>query len=386
MNDLEQGQNLQAYYDAQCLTFFSNGEANLEEKLDHLISFLAQVRNDLSLLTQEKSASLALQAQLTDAQWVRLSVEANGKKSQQLYFLDLVQSIKNFSRFFEKLNFTQQDDLATRIQQLTQPSVGRRMKDAVQWVTSWLVLPFALIGRNLELPALGPDTLDSESKRRLQEIAQERIHTLSQLIREQAGNFTLRITPLASIDCPRLKQHLRTSTEANLRATQARINLLHELFVGIKTQCISIKANQAKLQALEQINPELQAFIEKNNGFLVKLSLLLSKICSIFKSKTAKNVEEFRRVQRDFAQLKTDCSQTIQEQQSLIYNNQHLAPSLKDTFMLALAPPTEVKPKSFPQKIDAANLRSQVLHVKTLFNGPAVHAATEANATYVPQA
>ena len=391
---------IEAHFNAAYLAIIESPEPSLLDKIELIKTALDQTHLNLTALIIKKTKDRALQTQLSHVDAVLTAIDANEKNTpNKLYALDLINSIRgSVDTLIEQATEKKEKELAARLreqieqfeQQIEDPELVRTVIDGVEFAASSILsIPKSYFRHYVpgfvqnivhsqikkRTPALF-DTLDSQCKETLKALAQSRHASLSGHVNE-AGTLTTKgkIT-LSDDSIVRSIARVASGNTALIPLISASpINQLEQLLIKnrdvhrvmmeyaeLSTQMMN---NQAQLLEANKLDINVNAFLLEHDGFLVTLSLFLSKICSLFKTDTAKKVEGVRTVKTDLKALKLEYQAALEQGKAEILANNNTSPVISAAFIAKLT----VSPDPAPEAIQPNNIITQFDLIQTMFNG-----------------
>lgn len=155
------------------------------------------------------------------------------------------------------------------------------------------------------------DTFEEDTKIRLRSLAENRIRELSRMLSQERIALNLAKEALSQSLPDLARPALDTATTDILRSEIRLCNTIQstlETFVAFNTR---IRADQQQLSQIKGLKRDVDLFIGAHDGFLVKLSLFLSKFISILKSDTASKIEQMKAMKSQLSQLEQAYDESI---------------------------------------------------------------------------
>lgn len=312
---------LHAYFDAKSMSIAARTHLSLPLKLDELKEQLIHTNQLLSALLEQKEHNDALKTHLNHALILLEAIHNNQEKVRGVeYTSELIEGhLDSINNLIENSPEEERQEWTERVHQLRNPTAGRMLKDGISKLfspTTWLYRKFTPTALKQRINGLVPTT-DSEAMSLLKRFVlshvfvltgTEEIDPTSPQLQGELGESNHIIedlsNQLAENDNTMAKQFVHI-TRNDLKKIQTTHNKMIELIGDFKVQSQRTIRNQANLQEIMDLEVKLDDFMTQNDSFFIRLSLFLSKICTIFKSSTARKVEKVESMKAALESSKT---------------------------------------------------------------------------------
>ncbi|WP_133126931.1 hypothetical protein [Legionella nagasakiensis] len=303
-----------------------------EERLERLHQALEEDEANFARLITLRENRTRFNEQLNHASLLLRALEENDEKIVgRQYALELVAAHrKSYDNLIENSVPEIRRLWEARQAQLEHPDAAGKIKSGIQYGVSTITfLPTiafrafapAFIKRTVQQYA--PSTADSQFKEELMALAQARqlelnrqLQAINNDIKTVSAHLTHRLPAkeevtllLETVSIPGLKQ-LRISTST-----------LKDLVKEYQELRAMMNRNQQKLHEINALNNYIDSFVAKHNGFWVWLSNLFAKISSIFKTDTARKLDEVLTIKKELQDLKKDYEAQINQKHMNITEN-----------------------------------------------------------------
>ncbi|KTD74659.1 hypothetical protein [Legionella waltersii] len=359
-------QSIQEHFNLRYL-LLSSQKKDEEDQLSVLDTGMKDVIEGLSRLIYLREEQIRIKNLIPSVQSLLRSYEANeGKVTGRKYIWELVEQNKSaFEQLMSVSSGQLKSKLENNLRQLQSPDLIQYIALAIGASISWLTSPFRAVYRYVtpksiqeRIPML-IQTLDSESKYLLKEMASRSVNQLSNRLASVRAEL-LKLPAQLALNNPQLMQLIQEDTSEHLSQlvkvnTEIRSTLCS--YINLITK---IKHDHAVLKQYQQTNAILANFITKNDGFWVQVSNFFARFCSIFKTKTAEMIETARVLQLQIGQFENEYHQEVEQTIVQVESMLTLEPGLKAQLITQLRH-IESKSNDF-EAIDDLN-RAQLLEL-----------------------
>lgn len=312
---------LSAYFDAKAMSIAARTDLTLQTKLDQLETKLTDTNRLLLALLEQKKKEASLKTHLNHALIALEAINDNEQKVRHAeYASQLIEDhLESIFYLIEHSPDEEREEWNERLDQLRNPTMGRVIKDGVAKLlspTTWLYRRFAPTALKQRLNQAVP-TVDSETLGLLKRFVLSHVFRLtgttdidpsSSQLQGELGESNRIIENVSSQLAERdevMKLQFMYATRNNLEQIQRITHKMIGMIQEYRIQSQRVTENQASLQEVMVLDEKLDDFIAKNDGFFVRLSLFLSRICSFFKTSIARKVEHAEAMKKQLESTRT---------------------------------------------------------------------------------
>ncbi|WP_133129573.1 hypothetical protein [Legionella yabuuchiae] len=274
--------------------------------------------------------------------------------------LDVELSYSEFQRILNEPTRRQWEEQSRR---LTTPSYTSRINGLMSTLT---YLPVSFYRRyaptfiQKTVKMFTPDTIDSESKRKLLEcldLCKDQLNQRKSDIDQAIETNLLELIAFLVIDPSETQEEAFLLIKSKFKAiSEDELDELHKAASAatavaqlLEDLVVNLRENTSYLERINTLDQSINQFKLRYDGILVAISNFLAKyIASFFKSSTAKQIDELNTIKSDLQNLKQQLQDNEQRLMSNIEGNQHLPQEVQDSFKGRLkaeipAPAVELK-------------------------------------------
>jgi hypothetical protein len=182
----------------------------------------------------------------------------------------------------------------------------------------------ATMAANYLYSFVGPkDTFEADTKTKLSRLSEHHIAQLSTMRRRKTVELNLAKVALSD-NLPDLASPELDTATPDILAREIRLcTTIQETLQTFLTLNTRITADQQQLSQIKGLKRDVDLFIRAHDGFLVKLSLFLSKFISILKSDTASKIEQMKAMKSELSGLEQAYDTSIRSITRRIREHQH---------------------------------------------------------------
>ena len=379
---------MEALFDAKYLAIIEQGEMHILEKMDQLKTELDVTHALISELIAEIEQENVLQKQIDQVLTISDAIRTNSSKDRH-YFLALINTIREeINNLLTDATLDEEKAIAYQLQQRIRNDEFDETNDlgflslskifaepaihAGGWVSSTIrsFMPKILLQAVDEtLHKYIPSTYDGESMDLLTALTTARLKALNATLQTRHENRDRLVNALADNNLV-IKPLILAATQTRLEQMLTTNQTVYQVITDYRTFGIQVLNHQAMLQAAKGLDKEIDAFLFAHDGFIVWLSLVLSKkISSLFKTDASAKVEEIRVMKNTLHTMKISYETRLDSDKAEIIANPNIAPAIKKAFIAKLSPKLgEIAPDSEPKALKPANMVTTFNLIHTMFN------------------
>ncbi|KTD29388.1 hypothetical protein [Legionella maceachernii] len=313
----------------------------LSERIEALLQRTQSIPSDLMFLQEAFDLEQLLSKQKTNAEALLLALKENNQQvTGRLYILDFI--TKNRKKFDELI--TSSDDtkdkreLLEKLEEIAHPSLYRKAVSSIQYTSSTMMfLPTSLL--RYASPKLTqsvsnylPDTLDSAAKINLENVIKTYLEKKSSELETVRKRIKDRSEKIAqgdkALEQLLLNCELIELANAAKALSDSKENKIQAL-VQFQELWRLVENGKRALVLTEEYDSEIDALIEKHDGFMVKLSNFLANFFFFFKSETAQTIDNAVGLKKNIKQLRAEYAQVIHEAQQKIIESTAIPEKIK---------------------------------------------------------
>jgi hypothetical protein len=318
----------------------------------------AKTLTKLHRATENKKALLEKLNQIKTIQYCIVD------NTQAAYLKDLLtdpQYMNGFTNIFSYFNPEQTNTWSALKNQIEDPSISSRAGSALSYITQYPVSWYHRLTPNFiqgVINSIAPDTVDSQAKgwllEQLQILEVETNQSLQQhsIEIETDINHLVEQVTIEEDEQKTLRSELKEQIEQDLSvlenistATYEAAEITSEFDVLINDY--QFNSNQANLAS--GIEQDINKFIASYDDFWVKISNFLAQFIAIFKSDTAKQIDELKKINKEIKAIKKENHKNADSDFSKVHDNKTLHKNIRTTLadtLQATSSDNEPKPKT----------------------------------------
>jgi hypothetical protein len=328
-------QSIQEFFNLRFLLLISQKKDQWDQ-LSVLDTGMKDVVEGLSRLIYLREEQIRIKGLIPSIQSLLRSYEANaGKVTGGKFIWELVEQNKNaYEQLMSISSGKLKSKLENNLRQLQSPDLIQYIVLVIGASISWLTSPFRAVYRYVtpkyiqdRIPML-IQTIDSESKHLLKELASRSLNELSNRLASVRAEL-LELPARLSLNNPQLTQLLQEDSSEHLSQLVKVNTEIRSTLSSYMNLVAKIKHDHEVLKQYQQTNTILANFINKNDGFWVQVSNFFARICSIFKTKTAEMIDTARALQLQIGQFEADYNKEVERTISKVDSMLTFDPELK---------------------------------------------------------
>ncbi len=286
--------------------------------------------------TNKKSIEVEIAAVKGLLNKVKLNDEKiHGRK----YFLDLVDADPAYLALMQTSTGAIKEQLDTDVVQLREQS---SFTGAAYNLASWATFPITLFFRLVAptavqdvLKAVVPDTLDSACKAGLKILLTDSLVNLGARLRSENHKIKCVAAEISDNQAEFTALLIKSSVE-ELEAIVNTNKALTQTLVQYISLSTAVKNKMAFLDTIKDSSATLKTFVKNCDGIAVAISNFFAHYISIFKSKTARMIDDARILQKKLAELEEAYNTETEACRADMLNYSNIPQDIKDSVDKAL--------------------------------------------------
>jgi hypothetical protein len=306
--------------------------------LSELETDIAKVSSGINNLLELRKKKSEIEKKITIMQTLLSAIEANDQRiSGRMYIQDFIDShADSYRTLLDNSEEKLKESFIQKMEQLKASLASPDLSTGVIHGISWVTTPLTLVYRTATPQAVQnivstnflPSTMDGACKAELKELAKASLANLHEKLKKKEQQITVVTNRFFRRD-EELKKLLLTENSERLALLVKANDAMHDAMQASSSLLVTVKENVHFLNDLKEKSNVLAEFIRIHNTIFVKITNFLARFFSIFKTSTAKMIDNAGALKNQVDMLATEYQNAVDQEMLRIEHDPNVDMNIK---------------------------------------------------------